>query len=67
MISLTINGEQRTLEHPTPLLEFLERLNKNPRLVVVERNREIVPRSEYANVVLIEGDEIEIVQMMAGG
>ena len=33
----------------------------------VELNREIVPRQRYAEIVLKAGDEVEIVQMMAGG
>ena len=67
MIELTINGEARTLPHPMNLPAFLEAHGLHEKRVVVERNREIVPRSTYAEVCLQAGDELEIVQMMAGG
>jgi sulfur carrier protein len=67
MIELTINGEVRTLAGPTGLSEFLAECGLHEKRVVVERNREIVPRHAYAEVILQAGDEVEIVQMMAGG
>jgi len=35
--------------------------------VAVERNREIVPKSTFARVVLSDGDALEIVQFVGGG
>ena len=67
MIELTINGEVRSLPRPMGLNEFLDQHGLHAQRIVVERNREIVPRHTYAEVVLLAGDEIEIVQMMAGG
>jgi sulfur carrier protein len=37
------------------------------RRVAVERNGEIVPRSTHAQVVLAEGDRVEIVVAVGGG
>jgi thiamine biosynthesis protein ThiS len=37
------------------------------RKVAVELNREIVPRSTYAQVVLASGDTLEIVHFIGGG
>jgi thiamine biosynthesis protein ThiS len=34
---------------------------------VVERNGEIVPRDRYSDTSIQDGDNLEIVQMMAGG
>ncbi|MCW3097002.1 MAG: thiS [Chthonomonadaceae bacterium] len=67
MIELTINGEARSLPHAMALSAFLEAHGLHEKRVVVERNREIVSRHTYAEVVLQAGDELEIVQMMAGG
>jgi thiamine biosynthesis protein ThiS len=36
-------------------------------MVVVEHNGEIVPRDRYPDIILLDGDNLEIVQMMAGG
>jgi thiazole synthase len=35
--------------------------------VAVERNRRIVPRAEWPNAVLSDGDELEVVQFVGGG
>ena len=67
MIELTINGEARSLPRAMVLSAFLESYGLHEKRVVVERNREIVPRHTYAEVMLQAGDELEIVQMMAGG
>lgn len=67
MVELTVNGETRTIAEPMLLAEFLESFGLNARMVVVEYNREIVPRDRYAEIRLQTGDALEIVQMMAGG
>jgi len=66
-MELVVNGETREVERGLSIAEFLERHNLKPQMVVVERNRAIVPRERYASTILEHGDELEIVQMMAGG
>ena len=66
-MELQVNGENRILQGPISISEFLTLHNLNSKMVVVEHNRVIVPRDRYVEVVLQPGDEIEIVQMMAGG
>jgi thiamine biosynthesis protein ThiS len=39
----------------------------NPKKVAVERNLEIVPRSTLADVMLCEGDALEIIHIVGGG
>lgn len=67
MIAVQINGKQVELVVPTPLLAYLERLGVEPRAVAVEYNGAIVERSDYAGVILTEGDTLEIVRMVGGG
>jgi sulfur carrier protein len=66
-MELMVNGETRLLERSMSIAELLESHNLKPKMVVVERNRIIVPRELYDSTQLLPGDEIEIVQMMAGG
>jgi thiamine biosynthesis protein ThiS len=35
--------------------------------MAVERNREVVPRSRYADTELAEGDRVELVRFVGGG
>jgi thiamine biosynthesis protein ThiS len=62
-----INGEPRTVPEGTTVAGLLERLELLPAMVVVERNREIVPRDAVEDVVLAPGDELELVHFVGGG
>jgi thiazole synthase len=39
----------------------------DPAKVAVERNREVIPRSQYNQTTLADGDKLEIVQFIGGG
>ena len=67
MIALQINGKAVELQEATPLLAYLEQLGVDPRAVAVEHNGEIVERAAFEQVVLDDGDQVEIVRMVGGG
>lgn len=67
MLELTLNGESRQLGAPVTLAELLDSLGLDRRKVAVERNREIVPRSQYQATWLATGDALEIVHFIGGG
>lgn len=63
---LTVNGREAPMPNPTTLESLLVMLN--PQLpYAVARNEELVPRSNYQQCKLMDGDRIEIVQPSAGG
>jgi thiamine biosynthesis protein ThiS len=64
---ILVNGEARPLEEGMTLTGLLESLELDPATVVVERNREIVPRERYPDTPLSEGDRIELVHFVGGG
>ncbi|MBY0423702.1 MAG: sulfur carrier protein ThiS [Parvularculaceae bacterium] len=66
-MQVTINGEVRGFDTPLTVAALLARLDIEPRKVAIERNLEIVPKSTFADVVLADGDRIEIVQFVGGG
>ncbi len=67
MITLTINGDEKRVQTNISLTELLENMQISPQKVAVERNREIVPRSTYNNVMIEDGDQLEIVHFIGGG
>lgn len=67
MIQLTVNGESKQLDGPLLLIAFLKQIEVDPDLVVVERNREIVPKASFEKTSLADGDVLEIVRFMGGG
>ena len=70
-MKITVNGETLEIEAGTTVAMLVLRLSgetgRDPRGIAVERNLEIVPRSEHALTVLAEGDRLELVQFVGGG
>ena len=67
VITLTVIGMPQPLEAPTKLAQLLDTMQLTGKRVAVERNGEIVPRSQYALVDLLDGDQLEIVVAVGGG
>ncbi|WP_263622228.1 sulfur carrier protein ThiS [Sphingomonas sp. R647] len=66
-ITITVNGEHRRVAGGISLADLANELGLVPEKVAVERNLEVVPRSTLAQVVVEDGDEIEIVHFVGGG
>lgn len=66
-MQVRINGKERELPDGATLMQLLEERSIDPRAVVVEYNYTIVPRDRYGEITLRDGDNLEIVQMTAGG
>ena len=63
---IRLNGEARRVTAAT-VAELLGQIGLAARKVAVERNREIVPRSQYGETPVAPGDAIEIVHFIGGG
>jgi thiamine biosynthesis protein ThiS len=67
VVTVTLNGESRALDGPVSIAGLLATLGLEARKVAVERNEEIVPRSQYTATWLASGDALEIVHFIGGG
>jgi thiamine biosynthesis protein ThiS len=67
IIGLTLNGDMRTITSGASVADLVRDIGLDPAKVAVERNLEIVPRSTLANVLLADGDVLEIVHFVGGG
>ena len=67
MISLTVNGEPRRFEAPLTAAQLIARLELAGKRVALERNGEIVPRGQFDQQQLSDGDCVEIVVAVGGG
>jgi thiamine biosynthesis protein ThiS len=65
--TITLNGDPREVPANTTVATLLATLQLDTRKVAVERNLEIVPRSQYAATLLTAGDALEIVHFIGGG
>ncbi|MEM9669298.1 MAG: sulfur carrier protein ThiS [Pseudomonadota bacterium] len=66
-MQIQINGEERTVEQGMTLQALVLSLGPDPRGIAIERNLEIVPKSEHATTLLEDGDRLEVVQFVGGG
>jgi sulfur carrier protein len=67
MITVTINGESREFEQALRVSEVVERLGLTGKRIALERNGEIVPRSQFGASSIANGDKLEIVVAVGGG
>ena len=67
MIELKINGEPRRVSVGLTVAGLIEQLGYAGKRVAVERNGEIVPKSQHAETALAAGDQLEIVVAVGGG
>ena len=61
-----INGVQMDIVGST-LAQYLATTNYDPKRIAVERNGEIVPKSQYEQTVLEDEDSLEVVSFVGGG
>ena len=67
MLQLTVNGVSHAFEEPLSVSRLVEKLDLVGKRIAVERNGEIVPRSQFAETALADGDKLEIVVAVGGG
>jgi len=66
-MKLVLNGESQTFETPLTLAALVEKLGMKSDRVAIELNRNIVPREQWPQTQLSEGDRLEIVHFVGGG
>lgn len=66
-ITLSVNGEPRRIAPGSTIADLVTGIGLNPAKVAVEHNGVIAPRSTLADIVLHDGDVLEIVHFVGGG
>ena len=66
-LNVIVNGEPRNFSQPLSVRGMLAALGLDPKKIAVERNLEIVPRSTYDSVMVLDGDRYEVVHFIGGG
>ena len=67
MAQIIINGQPEALATDMTVQALLEARALAGKRVAVERNGEIVPKGQHAEVRLADGDRLEIVVAVGGG
>ncbi len=61
-----VNGEQLDLSGKT-ISEYLAETDYDPKRIAVEKNGYIVFKSQYDDILIEDGDSLEIVSFVGGG
>jgi sulfur carrier protein len=67
VIQVTVNGAAQRFEQPLAVSALIEKMALAGKKIAVERNGEIVPRSLHPQIVVQDGDKLEIVVAVGGG
>jgi thiamine biosynthesis protein ThiS len=66
-MQITVNGQVREVAFGATVAALLDELGLDPRQLAVERNLDLVPRTEHAGTDLAPGDRVEVVTLVGGG
>lgn len=67
-MQLTINGKLRSFDADSfSVAHLVTMLELTGKRLAIERNGEIVPRSQFEATLLVDGDHLEIVGAVGGG
>ncbi len=68
--TITVNGEERDVPADYELTELMRRLDLDPvhaTGTAIAVNEVVIPRADWSEVILNDGDTVEIVQAQQGG
>lgn len=66
-MNIKLNGKPHELPAAMTIAALTEHLGLNIKQVAIERNLAIVPRARWGEVMIAEGDAIEVVGFIGGG
>jgi thiamine biosynthesis protein ThiS len=66
-MKLTVNGNEREVADGTAIAQLIEQLKLRSDRIATERNLKVVPKAQYAQTALADGDRLEIVTFVGGG
>lgn len=66
-MKLTINGKEREVHASKTVTELVKELQVNAPNIAVALNHQVIPKSQYSETPVKDGDNIEIVHAVGGG
>ena len=66
-IQIYINGKKKNININDNLNNILEDFSIKNKLVAIELNEEVVPKSKYKTKRISQNDRIEILELIGGG
>jgi len=67
IMEIFLNGHSQQVEDGLNISRLIKELHLENKMLAVEINLEIVPRSQFDSLMLSAGDKVEIVRAIGGG
>ena len=64
---IIVNGKEINLTEDTTVAEYLEQNQYQVKRIAVELNGDILPKYSYSDIMLKDGDRLEVVTFVGGG
>jgi thiamine biosynthesis protein ThiS len=66
-MQVNINGNEQSIDAGQTVADLIAGYQLQPKHVAVEINCDLVPRAQFGETAINEGDRIEIVTLVGGG
>ena len=66
-IQIYINGKKKNIDIDSNLIDILAEYSLKNKLVAIEINQEVIPKSKYRTKTINKNDKIEILELIGGG
>ena len=66
-IQIYINGKKKNINSNCNLIDILKEYSLINKLVAVEINQEVIPKSRFKTITINKNDKIEILELIGGG
>jgi thiazole synthase/sulfur carrier protein len=66
-VKIIVNGAERDVEAGMTIADLVAELNLRTDRIATERNLQVVPKAQYGETQLADGDKLEIVTFVGGG
>lgn len=66
-MKVTVNGNEMEFQEGISIQGMLESINNQNKMIVIEKNLEIVPKESFSEIILKEGDTVEVISFVGGG
>ena len=66
-IQIYINGKKKNINSNYNLINIIEEYSLRNKLIAVEINQEVIPKSNYITKKINKNDRIEILELIGGG
>ena len=66
-IQIYINGKKKNIDTDSNLIDILAEYSLKNKLVAIEINQEVIPKSKYKTKTINKNDKIERLELIGGG